>query len=99
MKIVIFMFVVTILLSGCATNKTASPYPKATSETKQSLYQDLRSGKLEGKSLDYIKSTYGRPDSVSGFSKKTLIIYRRQDYFDSAYLWFDENKQLESWSH
>ena len=99
MKIVVFMFIVTILLTGCATTKTASPYSKATSETKQMLYQDLKSGRLEGKSLDYIKSTYGRPDAVSGFAKKTLIIYRRHGYFDSAYLWFDENKQLESWSH
>lgn len=93
--------IITLLLSGCAANKipNAEKYSKATYETRQQLYQDLESGKLTGATLNYIRSTYGNPESMTFHDKKTLIIYRRRTHTDSVYLWFDEEKQLESWSH
>ena len=97
----LLLIVLILLLSGCAASKipNAEKYLKATYETRQQLYQDLESEKLTGATLNYIRSTYGNPESMSFHGTKTLIIYRRRTHTDSAYLWFDEKGQLESWSH
>ena len=99
MKFFPLIILITFLLSGCVTTKT-TPYPSATRETKEQLFQDLASGKLKiGATLEYVRSTYGEPETITTHNEKTLIIYRRPTHYDSAYIWFDENKQLESWSH
>lgn len=97
----LLLIILILILSGCATAKlpNAERYPRATYETKQQLFQDLDSGKLTGATLDYVRSTYGNPESMTYHGAETLIIYRRPRYTDSAYLWFDSEKQLESWSH
>ena len=97
--IIIILSILSFLLtSGCA-HTPPSPYPKASRETIGQLYRDLDSGKLQGKTLDYIGYTYGAPESTTNQGQKILIIYRRPAYEDSVYLWFDDGEHLSSWSH
>ncbi|MCQ9208175.1 MAG: hypothetical protein NG712_02220 [Omnitrophica bacterium] len=97
-QLMIAWVVLATFLSGCVTVSVIK-YPEASYEMTQQFFEDLESGRLKiGTSLRDIRLTYGDPESIISFTKKTLILYKRPNRFDSAYLWFDENEQLESWS-
>lgn len=101
MRIIILLFS-GLLLCGCASLNLGFLKDKtlATEESKNKLFQDLKSRELKiGATLGSIRSTYGEPESISFHGEKTLIIYRRPSYEDSAYLWFDDDRHLSSWSN
>jgi hypothetical protein len=100
---------VLFFICGCCSGQTGlnqnqgqisvKTYLPATLESKQKLAEDLRSGSINrGASLDYLRSTYGDPDSmlVSGFG--TRLVYYKAEKTDKIVLWFDDGTHLSAWS-
>ncbi len=96
-----------LFLSGCASvdrcpERVVSKikqYSPATQISKSELIKDLKSGKTGiGATLDYIRSTYGDPDSTLISSCTARFIYRL-DSGKNITLWFEDGWRLSMWSN
>jgi hypothetical protein len=105
MRNILVYLVMGLFLPGCgaATQcvKGASVekvYSSATPDSKNALHADLRSGKVTlGATLDYIKSSYGDPDSMLIANCTARVIYKLASGRNLT-LWFDDGWHLSMWS-
>ncbi|MFA5157121.1 MAG: hypothetical protein WC532_07025 [Candidatus Omnitrophota bacterium] len=105
MKKAVILLVIGLFLSGCTTagipcqkEDIVKTYAASTAASKNSLLQDLTSGKIAvGATLDSIRSEYGNADDMLIAGCIVRLIYR-PDSGKNITLWFDDGKHLSMWS-